>query len=141
MLCRLRGIADNDVHLGKITGRIDLVAHLSRRGPDKEICRDAFAQRHEKYLVVVTLYLKCVAISDCQGENRLAQINDSEVIERRLNMLNLAEIRGLRSGADGGKSERYSQKWLHAVLPLASTGRWKQLREEAGQELDLIPTG
>ncbi len=51
-----------------------------------------------------------VRIGDRNRDNGFGEIDHREVIERRLDVLNLVEVGGLCRSIDGGKSENCSQK-------------------------------
>jgi hypothetical protein len=109
VLRRLWRIADDDVHLGKIAGGVDLIRNLPRCCPDEEIGGYALFHRLDKYLVVMPLNLDRVRIGYCDRDNGFGEIDHREVIERRLDVLNLVEVGGLCRCSDGGKSENCSQ--------------------------------
>ena len=97
--------ANQDIHLGELACRIEFVAQLPRRGPDKEIGGHALPKRLHKDLVVMSLDLKAVWIGDGKRRHGLAKFENRQMVQRCLDVTDLALAGRLRPGRGRNESK------------------------------------
>ena len=123
--------ANQDIHLSELACRIEFVAQFPRCGPDKEIGGHALPERLHKNLVVMSLDLKAVWIGDRKGRHGLTKFENSQMIQRGLDVTDLALAGRLRTGRDRTESKKKDRERLHGGLLGRRVSHKKEKRSRA----------